>query len=64
MMLAALHPLMVLIINKERIKEIINDKEKIKLVGKNAKEMLGKSWKDIAKETYKLYLKELEKKVL
>ena len=49
---------------KERIKEIINDKEKIKLVGKNAKEMLGKSWKDIAKETYKLYLKELEKKVL
>ncbi len=44
---------------KERIKEIINDKEKIKLVGKNAKEMLGKSWKDIAKETYEFYLKEI-----
>ena len=49
---------------KERIKEIINDKEKLKLVGKNAKEMLGKSWKDIANETYQLYLKEIEKKVL
>lgn len=49
---------------KERIKEIINDKEKLKLVGKNAKKMLGKSWKDIANETYELYLKEIEKKAL
>lgn len=47
---------------KERIKEIINDKEKLKLVGKNAKEMLGKNWKDIAKETYEFYLKEIEVK--
>lgn len=49
---------------KEKIKEIISDKSKLKIVGKNAKEMLGKNWKNIARETYELYLKEIEKKEL
>lgn len=49
---------------KERIKEIISDKEKLKEVGKNAREMLGRSWDGIAKDTYELYLKEIEKKEL
>ncbi len=49
---------------KERIKEIISDKEKLKEVGKNAREMLGRSWDGIAKDTYELYLKEMEKKEL
>ena len=49
---------------KERIKEIISDKEKLKEVGKNAREMLGRSWDGIAKDTYELYLKEMEKKKL
>ena len=49
---------------KERIKEIISDKEKLKEVSKNAREMLGKSWDGIAKDTYELYLKEIEKKEL
>ena len=43
-----------------RIKEIMNNKKLLKEVGKNAKEMLGKNWKDIAKETYKFYLKQIE----
>ena len=30
----------------------------------NAREMLGKSWDGIAKDTYELYLKEIEKKEL
>ena len=49
---------------KERIKEIISDKEKLKEVSKNAREMLGKSWDGIAKDTYEFYLKEIEKKEL
>lgn len=49
---------------KERIKEIISDKEKLKEVSKNAREMLGKSWDGIAKDTYEFYLKEIEKKKL
>lgn len=49
---------------EKRIIEIINDKELLNRVGKNAREMLGKSWKDIANETYELYLKEIEKKEL
>ena len=43
-----------------RIKEIMSNKKLLKEVGKNAKEMLGKNWKDIAKETYKFYLKQIE----
>lgn len=49
---------------EKRIIEIISDKELLNRVGKNAREMLGKSWKDIANETYELYLKEIEKKEL
>lgn len=49
---------------KERIKEIISDKEKLKEVSINAREMLGKSWDGIAKDTYELYVKEIEKKEL
>lgn len=47
---------------KERIKEIISNKNKLKKVGKNAKETIGKSWKDIAEETYNEYLKLIEKR--
>ena len=49
---------------KDRIKEIISDKEKLKEVSKNAREMLGRSWDGIAKDTYELYVKEIEKKEL
>ena len=46
---------------KDRIKEIISNKKQLAKVSKKAKETLGKSWKDIAKETYELYIKEIEK---
>lgn len=49
---------------KERIKEIISNKDKLKEVSKNAKKMLGRSWKDLAKETYNFYLEEIRKKEL
>jgi len=45
---------------KERIKEIINNPKNLKKVGQRAQKMLGKSWEDISKETYKLYLQEIE----
>ena len=40
----------------DRIEEIINDKKLYNKVQKNAKNDLAKSWKEIAKETYKYYL--------
>jgi glycosyltransferase involved in cell wall biosynthesis len=45
---------------KERIIEIINNKPLLKKVSRNARLMLGKSWKNIAKETYNFYLKQIE----
>ena len=50
------------VIYKNKIKEIINNPEKLKRVSKKAKTMLGKNWDNIAKETYKLYLKEIKLK--
>lgn len=47
---------------KERIKEIINNQTKLEEVSINAKKMLGRSWDDIAKETYNFYLEEIRKK--
>lgn len=47
---------------KNRIKEILNNKELLNEVSKNSKKMLGKSWKEIAKETYGLYKEEILKK--
>lgn len=47
---------------KNKIKEILSDKKLLNKVSKNAKEMLGKNWDTIAKETYDLYLKEIENK--
>lgn len=47
---------------KEKIKEIMNNPQKLKKVAINARKMLGKNWDEIAKETYQLYLKEIEKK--
>lgn len=47
---------------KNKIKEIISNKRLLIQVSKNAKKMLGKNWKDIAFETHKFYLKEIEKK--
>ena len=47
---------------KDKIKEIMVNPKKLQKVSINARKMLGKSWQDIAKETYKLYLKEIEKK--
>ena len=41
---------------KNRIKEIIDDREDLKKVSKNAHLMLGKSWQKISLETYALYL--------
>ena len=47
---------------KNRIKEIINDKKLLKKVSINARKMLGKNWKEIADETYDLYISEINKK--
>ena len=46
---------------KNRIKEVLNNKELLEEVSKNSKNMLGKSWATIADETYDLYLEEIEK---
>lgn len=46
---------------KNRIKEIINDKKLLNKVSHNAREMLGKHWDEIAKETYNLYIEEINK---
>jgi glycosyltransferase involved in cell wall biosynthesis len=48
-------------IYKDKIKEILNDKKQLAKVSKNAREMLGKSWETIAKETYNLYIEEIKK---
>lgn len=48
---------------KNKIKEIISDKKKLQKVSINARKMLGRNWTDIAKETHKLYLKEIQKKI-
>lgn len=47
---------------KDKIKELINNKKLVDKVSKNAKNMLGKHWNEIAKETYELYVKEIKKK--
>jgi glycosyltransferase involved in cell wall biosynthesis len=44
----------------KRIREIMNNKELLNTVSKNAKEMLGRNWTDITKETYNFYLKQIE----
>ena len=41
---------------KERIKEILKDKDLLNKVSKEARNSLGKSWYDVSKETYNLYL--------
>ena len=45
---------------KEKIKAIINNPKNLKKVGQKARKMLGKSWDEISKETYKFYLKQIE----
>lgn len=42
---------------EKKIIDIINNKKLLDRVSKNAKKTLGKSWKDVTKETYNLYLK-------
>ena len=49
-------------IYKDKIKEIISNPKLLSEVSKNAREMLGKNWYEIALETYDLYLKEIDKK--
>ncbi len=49
---------------KDRIKEILENKSKLKDVSKKAKKTLARNFEDVAKETYELYLKEIEKKHL
>ena len=46
---------------KNRIKEILNNKELLEKVSVNSKNMLGKSWETIAQETYTLYINEISK---
>lgn len=48
-------------IYKNKIKEILNNKELLNDVSKNARQMLGKSWEEVAKETYNLYIDEISK---
>ena len=50
------------VIYKDKIKEILANKKKHKEVSINARKMLGKSWDTIAKETYNLYIKEINNK--
>jgi len=47
---------------KDKIKEIISNPRRLKAVSKKARTMLGKNWESIAKETYRLYLKEIKEK--
>lgn len=47
---------------KNKIKEILNNDKLLKQVSINAKNMLGKSWDTIAKETYDLYIDEITNK--
>lgn len=49
-------------IYKNKIKEILNNKKLLNKVSKNARQMLGKNWQDIAYQTHKLYLEEIIKK--
>ena len=46
---------------KNKIKKIISDKDALKKVGDNAAKMLGKSWSDLAIETYNYYLELIER---
>ena len=50
------------VIYKDKIKKILANKKKHKEVSINARKMLGKSWDTIAKETYNLYIKEINNK--
>ena len=47
---------------KNRIKEIFDNRKLLDRVSINARVMLGKSWNEIAKETYELYIKEIARK--
>ncbi len=47
---------------KNKIKEILGNKKILNKVSKNARQMLGKNWQDIAYQTHKLYLEEIFKK--
>ena len=47
---------------KDRIKEILDNKKDLRKVSINARKTLGRSWKDISKDTYNLYLEEIKKK--
>jgi glycosyltransferase involved in cell wall biosynthesis len=47
---------------KDKIKQIISNKKQLKKVSKTAQKTLGKSWKDVAEETYQEYLKLIENK--
>ena len=49
-------------IYKDKIKEILDNKKELKKIGIKARKTLAKNWHNIAKETYKLYLKEIDKK--
>ncbi len=45
-----------------RIIEVLEDKENYEKICKKAKEDLSKSWEDVAKETYNIYLEEIRRK--
>lgn len=47
---------------KNRIIEILKDRKKLEEVSKEAAKTLGKSWEDLSKETYNLYIEEINKK--
>ena len=47
---------------KNKIKEVLSDRKKHQEVSINAHKMLGKSWDNIAKETYNLYIEEINNK--
>jgi glycosyltransferase involved in cell wall biosynthesis len=47
---------------KDRIKEILGNKSKLKKISKKAKKTLSRSFDDVTKETYILYIEEINKK--
>lgn len=47
---------------KDKIKEILKEDSKLKKVSKNAKKMLSRNFDDVTKETYELYIKEINEK--
>ncbi len=52
------------VVFKDKIKEILNDKHKLRKISKNAKKTLSRSFDNVTLDTYKFYLREIDNKKL